>query len=400
MLTELQNRTLTPTDNKHYTLEECAPDVSITNPFEPAALHTLYDRDGLLSMGITYDAETLEHGWHDSRQNADNFINLCADRLAFKRLLEDGLIVTPFGMDFSKVQEKRYCVPTQGGNELLHDKDVSRVRAAFYATRVSSFMWDVDMPFWYRPIVHAVGLSESNREQLASFRKDGFLMIDHWDGLDNNAIEALKNGNFQSADALVHPGSFLQNMVLGYLGADAEYHGPMAFNLGPSASRSTYSNSPWHHDGCGQRLKAFIYLHDVTAQHIPTLIAAGTNHYEWYPNTQFFAGPRQGHNKLNESLILETYGSRINKMMGSVGGGFIFDTNNLHAADVAGKHFGRNVVILEFSTQKHMKMMDRTPRNADDNYMSGFVEGLCPARNARIPMPISSIQSSAKFIHD
>lgn len=377
----------------------CVSDISIPNPFDSEMLAGLYDRVGLLSLHIIYNHALLENAWYPMALSVAEFTQNCEDRMAFKKLLDDGLILTPFGMDFTKVQWNRYGGFTEHGDELNKDEHVQRLKRAFFATRVNRFFFDVDMPVWYRTPVSTGRLSVVEEMQLQQFRSAGYLKIDHWPGLDNVAIQALNHKVFKYADNLVKPGSFLLNMVLGYLGAEAEYHGAKQLHVGKRASRRSYSNAPWHHDGCGQRLKAFIYLHDVTPRHVPTLIAAGTNHLHHFPTTEYFAGPEVGHNKLNRTLVEEVYGDRIHSMIGKVGGGFIFDTNNLHAASVEGKHEARHVVILEFSTQAHMNHIPRGPRGDDDDFMSGFKRNLCPGRHRRVPLPVTELQSN-DFLHD
>merc|ERR550537_1031440 len=111
-----------------------------------------------------------------------------------------------------------------------------------------------------------------------------------------------------------------------YLGDTAETHGSSAFTLQGSATKRSYSNGPYHHDGCGRRLKAWIYHTDVTMSTHPTLITRGTQHFQWYESTEFFVG-QQGLNKLNEDIVKKEFGKRITPMLGKTGGGFIFDTN-------------------------------------------------------------------------
>merc|ERR1719203_436273 len=95
-------------------------------------------------------------------------------------------------------------------------------------------------------------------------------------------------------------------------------------------------NTAWHHDGCGTRLKAFIYLTDVDESTYPTQVMAGTNHWQWYGPTQFFVGPKvhNGYNKLNSTLVDEAFAERKTYMTGNIGGGFIFDTNTIHGHHV------------------------------------------------------------------
>merc|ERR1719401_1439424 len=92
-----------------------------------------------------------------------------------------------------------------------------------------------------------------------------------------------------------------------YLGATAEAHDHSAFTLEGGATKSTYANGPFHHDGCGKRLKAWIYHDDVTMTKHPTLITQGTQHFQWYESTEFFVG-QVGLNKLNEDIVRKEFG--------------------------------------------------------------------------------------------
>eukprot|EP00747_Dinoflagellata_sp_TGD_P143404 gnl/TRDRNA2_/TRDRNA2_176386_c0_seq4.p1 gnl/TRDRNA2_/TRDRNA2_176386_c0~~gnl/TRDRNA2_/TRDRNA2_176386_c0_seq4.p1 ORF type:complete len:172 (-),score=11.65 gnl/TRDRNA2_/TRDRNA2_176386_c0_seq4:77-592(-) len=137
-----------------------------------------------------------------------------------------------------------------------------------------------------------------------------------------------------------------------YLGADPEYHGLVVFRLAGRNAR--YMNTAFHHDGCGNRLKAFIYLNDVDENTFPTVIASGSHRTQWYPPTQFFYGPSQvGHNKLNETVVRQNYAGQLKQMLGKMGGGFIFTSNTIHGHEVPVDPKARDVIIMEFSTARH-----------------------------------------------
>lgn len=76
--------------------------------------------------------------------------------------------------------------------------------------------------------------------------------------------------------------SLLRKLVHGYLQeADVSYHGYI-YHLLHAKSRTKkgeYRNSLWHWDGCGTRLKAYVYLLDVGTPEEggrPTKIIGGT----------------------------------------------------------------------------------------------------------------------------
>jgi hypothetical protein len=179
-------------------------------------------------------------------------------------------------------------------------------------------------------------------------------------------------------ESMLHPDSLLMKLARAYLGGDPIVSSVSPFHLKGSATKKEYKNAPWHHDGCGLRLKAWIYLNDVDEHTHPTLIAAGTHQNQYYPTNQYFVGV-QAHNKLSEAMVQKEFSSRITPMLGKRGGGFIFDTQCLHSANMKGIHKDRNVILIELSTAQHKDSMPRGARVSDDDYMSGFVPNLCPA---------------------
>ena len=102
-----------------------------------------------------------------------------------------------------------------------------------------------------------------------------------------------------------------------------------------------YISGLWHHDRCGNRLKAFLYLNDVLSDDSrPTEIAVGSHNTHWY-----------SHHISHETRYSDDYVRReykVASMKGPKGGGFIFDTNSLHRGVVKGTK-ERLVVILEFN---------------------------------------------------
>jgi len=78
-------------------------------------------------------------------------------------------------------------------------------------------------------------------------------------------------------------------------------------------------------------------------------------------------------------------------MISPRGGGFIFDTNALHAADVDGVHKQRDVLILDFAGVQHQDSMPRGPRGPNWDFPSGWTPGLCPGTE--------KAGRSFKFVH-
>jgi hypothetical protein len=284
------------------------------NPYAPEFLTQLYDKAGLHNNGIELDLDAVLVAWASSRKQHEAFAVNCDLRRAFHRLIQDGLIVNKLGMDFSEVQAKRYGLLTKTGDELRADMDVQLIREAFFPTRVHNHLWQHDMPYYHKlewpyrqsvstlegPHPHqlfelAPGLSNRERDLLNSFRRDGFVRIDSWDGLDMDALEGASRPILEqwsgtqlggrpeiqgALKPLMDNDGLLKRLARGYLGPHVDYHGDILFKL-----KGPYMNTAWHHDGCGSRLKAFIYLTGVDESSYPTQIMAGTNRWQWYGPT-------------------------------------------------------------------------------------------------------------------
>ena len=83
-----------------------------------------------------------------------------------------------------------------------------------------------------------------------------------------------------------------------------------------------YWSGYWHHDRCGRRLKAFLFLHDVLPDGRPTMVANASHRthyfsYDWLKGSRFA-----------DKYIRANYD--VVPMTGKRGGGFIFDTNAIH----------------------------------------------------------------------
>ena len=83
-----------------------------------------------------------------------------------------------------------------------------------------------------------------------------------------------------------------------------------------------YWSGYWHHDRCGRRLKAFLFLHDILPDGRPTMVANASHRthyftYDWLKGSRFA-----------DKYIRENYD--VVPMTGKRGGGFIFDTNAIH----------------------------------------------------------------------
>ena len=100
-----------------------------------------------------------------------------------------------------------------------------------------------------------------------------------------------------------------------------------------------YISGFWHHDRCGRRVKAFLFLHDVAENGRPTLVARGS-HRTLYYSYMFMPMSR-----FSDDYIRESYDAAA--MTGAKGGGFIFDTNAAHRGELDGD-VPRTVLVAEF----------------------------------------------------
>lgn len=389
----------------------CDPDLRIPNPFHLDALWNLYDDEGTLAMKFLigdFNLSAIAKTWKPFSKKVFDFGANCEDRRVLQNLLDDGLEVTPFGMSFSKVQAKRYGSDTALGNELVTAEDVARIRSVYFDTRIHNFMWEVDVPLMYRStFIDSESISTQNAERISHMRSHGFVKFDKFvdinvDDLRRETTNLLYQANVdgrchknspmcifgadvQAALPLIKEGSDVWKIVLAYFGGqDVRYNGMQIMHLRPSANKLNHHNSPWHHDGCGNRLKLFVNLEDVDSNSNPTLVIPGTHRMQYFPPTHLFAGI-EGYNKLNDTLIRQVYGSKIAKMTGRVGGGFLFDTNAIHGADTCSsktkgcERRDRINLLLDFGAVAHQLGMPRQARGPDDGFMSAFPKEYCPS---------------------
>ena len=149
----------------------------------------------------------------------------------------------------------------------------------------------------------------------------------------------------------------LGHVVLNYVGADAELSGYGAYRLGSIANapptrrdlrkyRKPITSTLWHHDRCGRRLKAYIFLQDVTAETHPTEIVAGSHRTVYYSYSEYFESRFDG------DFVRNRYNAT--QMLGRLGDGFIFDTNTIHRGR-PGEMRRRDVLVFEFNIPEELK---------------------------------------------
>eukprot|EP00928_Gymnodinium_smaydae_P006239 TRINITY_DN12186_c0_g1_i2.p1 TRINITY_DN12186_c0_g1~~TRINITY_DN12186_c0_g1_i2.p1 ORF type:complete len:401 (-),score=51.00 TRINITY_DN12186_c0_g1_i2:13-1215(-) len=344
--------------------------IDIVNPFRRDVLRELYDPYGIVETGMSYSLDSIASIW---QRIADNVSRLSRNEEfagAYGRLILDGLLVNVLGMDFTEVQARRYGFPSTFGRELLEDPDVKWMRSTYYMTRVDRFRWTTDMPLWYRRTSLEDQFTRKEQAMISKLRRDGFVQIRRWAGLD---LEELRREykelrslgarglklELRSVRQLARKGSLPWRLAWGYFGARARYMGYELIHV--SVEDGRYQNAYWHHDGCGQRLKMFVYLYDVDNYSHPTTIVPGTHRTHWFPTTSYFAGI-QGHNKIREAMVHQVYGDDIRTMVAAAGGGFVFDANALHSADVTHWRRPRDAVVLEWFAEDHAAQIPRGKR--------------------------------------
>jgi hypothetical protein len=100
-----------------------------------------------------------------------------------------------------------------------------------------------------------------------------------------------------------------------------------------------YPSGFWHHDRCGKRVKAFLFLHDVKTDGRPTLIAEASHRTHYYDYKDLLQS------RFADSYVEENYA--VTALTGPRGGGFLFNTNTIHKGKAAGKR-SRTVIIADF----------------------------------------------------
>lgn len=202
----------------------------------------------------------------------------------------------------------------------------------------------------------------SSNPLLQGLSRDGFVLVDDW-GIDMDALSAEVETAIESDHRVIRRGAavvyngelqylapLLKNATLlsaahAYLGRRAELTGYEVLRLTDGlATESQYISGYWHHDRCGRRLKAFVFLHDVGREGgRPTEVARGsqdTLYYSYHDNWEA---------RFDDAYVQRNYATEA--MVGRRGGGFIFDTNAIHRGVVNGTQ-SRTVVILEFNEAK------------------------------------------------
>jgi hypothetical protein len=112
----------------------------------------------------------------------------------------------------------------------------------------------------------------------------------------------------------------------------------------------SYVAGLWHHDRVGNRLKAFVFLHDVDCDEgHPTEVAVGSHLMNYY-RTDAMGASRFSNEYVRDHYVVE-------KLCGAKGGGFIVDTHTLHRGAVEGS-LPRTVIVGEYHAVGKCAAMD------------------------------------------
>lgn len=402
-----------------------------------------------------------------NRQRVDHFLRHQSSsekaRLQLESWLSRGQIkFGKLGMDlthWARLEEEKLCFLEGSRLNFTHrvglgDNVVSELLDVFYPTPMQRFIHTVDMPSWFhgfngcdgagraRKAAFYASLSPKEHLMLRQFLRDGYVVVGHWDGLPEpgdaspmRRAELLPKGLKTNAtrtirdhtpvvyrsflNPMLNEGSLLRKLVHGYLqDADVSFHGASYGYLAKTARhKKDYSNAMWHHDGCGTRLKAFVYLVDVDESTGVTEIAEGSQRTSWFQTTHFFGGAEESlylKDKVVEDHVVSPRRFRSSQFLrdaqgrkpgtwrqrkgnvtrkgesSSLGhhslarmraprfGGFIFDTNTMHRAHILGKVRAREVYVLDFASMRHMRELPRQQHNRKYDPDVGVPHGVCP----------------------
>ena len=134
----------------------------------------------------------------------------------------------------------------------------------------------------------------------------------------------------------------LEALARNYLGDDAQ--------LTQLSAKRNASSQMWHHDRCGRRLKAFVFLTDVDARTFPTRIAVGSHDTLYHSYHSF------DESRFRDAYVEANY--RIADMVGPFGCGFIFDTNAIHRGNGFGTRT-RDTLLFQLNARQKSKVLHR-----------------------------------------
>ena len=177
-------------------------------------------------------------------------------------------------------------------------------------------------------ITHCDKRAPSGDTLLQRLKCDGFATINDW-GLPTAFVDALASEAFAKLDdaariaknkavvstkatldaletiqgKLFWQNSSLLRAAVQYLGPEAELTGYEALRLTNELNSVTqYRSGQWHHDRCGSRLKAFLFLRDVrSAGARPTQVARGSH------KTLYWSYHDMGESRFSDAWVERNY---------------------------------------------------------------------------------------------
>ena len=206
-------------------------------------------------------------------------------------------------------------------------------------------------------------------DAVRALRRDGIVRIDDWkfltDSIEKKATRSLhgsrkilsstSNGRVATAryrdTRLERFFRSIDDIASGYLG-DAQLSGYKVVRIDTTTANDTesYVAGLWHHDRVGNRLKAFVFLHDVDCDEgHPTEVAVGSHLLNYYRTDAM------GASRFSDEYVRDHY--VVEKLCGPKGGGFVVDTHTLHRGAVEGS-LPRTVVVGEYHAVGKCAAMD------------------------------------------
>ena len=209
----------------------------------------------------------------------------------------------------------------------------------------------------------------SSDDAVLALRRDGVARIRDWgvltDSISRKATRSLRgsrktlsstsNGRVATAryadKRLERFFRSIQHIASGYLG-DAQLSGYKIVRIDTTSQNDTesYVAGLWHHDRVGNRLKAFVFLHDVDCDEgHPTEVAVGSHLLNYYRTDAM------GASRFADDYVRKNY--EVAKLCGAKGGGFVVDTHTLHRGAVEGS-LARTVIVGEYHSVGKCAAMD------------------------------------------
>ena len=211
--------------------------------------------------------------------------------------------------------------------------------------------------------------SPSTNDAVLSLRRDGVARIRDWgvltDSIAKKATRSLhgsrktlsstSNGRVATAryadKRLERFFRSITDIASGYLG-EAQLSGYKIVRIDTTSQNDTesYVAGLWHHDRVGNRLKAFVFLHDVDCDEgHPTEVAVGSHLLNYYRTDAM------GASRFADEYVRKNY--EVAKLCGPKGGGFVVDTHTLHRGAVEGS-LPRTVIVGEYHAIEKCAAMD------------------------------------------